>query len=382
MSQVSSRTPASPGRLSSRQKWVGALVLLLLAMWVVWALVGVVRERVAPQPPAAPAPLAVATEVVGAGPFAVERRWRGSVDIDQRALISARVTAEVIELPHREGAHVTAGDVLFRLDDEELQGERRRLGAVIERIEHELAGARRDLERQQTLIERELAPQKSLDDARQRADMLSAQLSEARASHDLLLTRLSHTQGKAPFSGRVQRLHVSLGELAAAGKPVLELVADSGFKAVAAVAQADIPWLEPGLPVRLEVPALDRSFEAAIDRVYPALDPATRNATVAALFPDADGALQPGMAVVAHARIAEHAAAITVPAQAVAGAPGEAFVYVLKNDIAYRRAVETGPRSGGRMLISHGLTEGETVIVSADQRLADGLAVRAQASRP
>ena len=377
MSENSPRTPVSPGRLSSRQKRIAALVLILVTVWVGWALVGVLRERLAPDESEAAPPLAVASEVVVAVPFAVERRWRGSVDVDERALISARVTAEVIELPHREGAHVTTGDVLFRLDDEELQGERRRLGAVIERIEHELAGARRDFDRQQTLIERELATQKSLDDAHQRVNMLSAQLSEARASHDLLLTRLGYTLGKAPFSGRVQRLHVSLGELAAAGKPVLELVADTGFKAVAAVAQADISWLEPGLAVRLEVPALDRSFEAAIDRVYPALDQATRNATVAALFPDADGTLQPGMAVVLHARIAEHDAAITVPAQAVAGRPGEAFVYVFENDTAHRRAVVTGPRSGGRMLIVRGLREGETVITSADPRLADGLPVRA-----
>ena len=382
MSKHPFRTPASPGRLSSRQKRVGVLVLILLAAWVGWALVGVVRERLAAEPLAAAAPLAVSTEVVSARPFAVERRWRGSVDVDERALISARVTAEVIELPHREGAHVTAGDVLFRLDDEELQGERRRLGAVIERIEHELAGAQRDRERQQTLIERELAPQKSLDDAGQRVDMLRAQLAEARASHDLLLTRLGYTRGNAPFSGRLQRLHVSLGELAAAGKPVLELVADTGFKAVAAVAQADIPWLAPGLPVRLEVPALDRSFEAAIDRVYPALDQATRNATVAALFGGTDHGFQPGMAVVMHARIAEHESAITVPAQAVDGPPGEAFIYVLEDDIARRRVVETGPRSGGRMLIIHGLTEGETVITSADPRLADGRPVRVETTLP
>ncbi len=382
MSRHSSHTPASPGRLSSRQKRAGALVLIVLAAWVGWALVGVVRERLAPEAPAAPPALAVATELVGAAPFAVERRWRGSVDVDERALISARVTAEVIELPQREGARVSAGELLFRLDDEELQGERRRLAAVIERIEHELAGARRDLERQQTLIERELVPRKSLDDARQRLDMLGAQLAEARATHGLVLTRLGYTQGHAPFSGRVQRLHVNLGELAMAGSPVLELVADIDFKAVAAVAQADIPWLAPGLPVRLEVPALDRSFEAAIDRVYPALDLATRNATVVAMFQNGDGVLQPGMAVVVHARIAEHESAVTVPAQAVGGGPGETFVYVLEDDIAHVRAVDTGPRSGGRMLIIHGLSEGEIVITSADPRLADGLPVRVEASRP
>lgn len=382
MKPPSSAAPPSPGRLSTSQKLAGGLVLAALAAWIGWALFDAVQGRLAPPPSPAPPPLAVVTETLEPGRFVVERRWRGSVDIDQRALIPARTSAQVVELPHREGARVTAGDLLFRLDDAELQGERRRLAAAIERIDHELTGAKRDLERQKTLVARNLEPQKSLDDARQRVDMLAAQRAEAQATHDLTVIRLGYTQGLAPFPGRVQRLHLNIGEQATAGSTVLELVADTGFKAVAAVSQADVSWIEPELPVRLEVPSLAESFEARIDRIYPALDAATRNATVAALFPDAATSLKLGMAVVVHARIAKYDNAITVPAQAVADAGDGPFVYVLDDDIARRRPVETGPRSSGRILITDGLTEGETVITSADPRLAEGLPVRVETSQP
>lgn len=374
--------PASPGRLTPRQKRAGALFLGLLILWVGWALQGVIRERLSPEPTQPAPPLAVAVETIVPGAFVVERRWRGTVDIDQRALISAHLSAVLVELPHREGARVESGELLFRLDDAELQAERQRLAAVTARIGHELEGARRDFERQQTMIERQLISQKSMDDARQRVDMLSAQLAEARASHSLVLARLSYTQARAPFPARVERVHLNPGELATPGKPVLELVADRGFKTVAAVAQTDIAWMTAGLPVRLEVPSLGRSWEASIDRIYPALDPSTRNATIAVLFPDTDEELRSGMAVTVHARIAEHASAISVPAQAVGDSSGNPFVYVLENDTARQRLVSVGPGADGRVLILAGLVAGETIISSADPRLAEGLTVRPEATRP
>jgi RND family efflux transporter MFP subunit len=372
----------SPGRLTPRQKKAGALLLALLVLWVGWALQGVIRERLMPEPAQPASPLAVAVETIVPGAFVVERRWRGSVDIDQRALVSAHLSAVLVELPHREGARVESGELLFRLDDAEPQAERQRLAAVIARIGHELDGARRDLERQQALIERRLISRKSLDDAGQRVDMLSAQLAEARASHALVLTRLSYTQARAPFPARVERVHLNPGELATPGKPVLELVADRGFKTVAAVAQADSAWMTVGLPVRLDVPSLGQSWEATIDRIYPALDPGTRNATIAVLFPDSEEALRPGMAVTVHARIAEHASAISVPAQAVGDPSGDPFVYVLQDNTARQRPVIIGPGADGRVLILDGLAAGEIIISTADPRLTDGLTVRPEAERP
>ena len=369
-----------PSRLPLYQKWAGLLILLILATLVATALFHLVRERLSPAPPPPQPPLPVQVETLAPSDFQVTYRWHGSVEVDERALIAARVTSALLELPHREGDRVAQGEVLFRLDDTELAGERRRLEAAIDRVQHELAGAKRDLARQEDLRQQNLASQKSLEDARLRADVLDAQLAEALANLDLTGTRLGYTIVRAPFSGHIQQRFTNPGELALAGNPILELVADSGFKAVAGVSQADLMLLSPAAPVSLEVPSLSNTrWPARIDRIYPALQPQTRKATVAALFPEDAAGLKPGMAVVVHADILLMPDAISVPVQAIAGLPGDPHVFVLISDSVHRRNVETGPRSAGRVLIIQGLTAGEQVIVTAHPSLRDGIEVRPQA---
>src|SRR5699024_4611512 len=111
------------------------------------------------------------------------------------------------------------------------------------------------------------------------------------------------------------RLYVQRGELAQAGSPVLELVADDTLKAELQVAQNDVPALHEGLPVSVRVPALNRDWAGRIDRIYPALDDATRNATIAVLLPAAEG-IQAGMAAIVRARVAAYDQVLTLPAQA------------------------------------------------------------------
>lgn len=363
-----------PARPSSKTL-IGLAVGLALVAWIGWATIAKYRETVDPEPARAAPPIAVQVESVTLQSFSVHRSWRGSIDADERATLSAQLTAAVLELPYREGRRVAAGDTVFRLDDAELQAERARLEAVIERAGGELENARRDLERQRDLFARELTPEKLLDDAAQRVDSLAAQKREAAANLTLVETRLAYATGRAPFAGTVQHLHVQRGELARAGSPVLELVADHSLKAVVRVAQTDIGHLREGLPVTVAIPALDRELPGQIDRIYPALDDATRNATIAVMLPEQAAGMSVGMATVVHARLGAWENAVTLPAQAIHSEHGASWVYVPDGEKARRRTVRTGPGEDGRILIEEGLEAGEPVILTADPRLSDGVRI-------
>jgi membrane fusion protein (multidrug efflux system) len=110
-----------------------------------------------PEPARATPPVPVNTETAAESAFHIERSWRGSLEEEQRATLSAQLTATVVELPYREGERVEAGSVVFRLDDAELVSEQARLQAVAERIAGELETAQSELARQQELFSRELA---------------------------------------------------------------------------------------------------------------------------------------------------------------------------------------------------------------------------------
>lgn len=317
-----------------------------------------------------PAPAVEVLEVRPA-PFSVTRAYRGSVEADARAVVSARITARVLAIHHREGARVPRGEPLVTLDDAELQREAERLRAVAQRLVGELEMANRQLARDRELRAEGLVPERTLDESLQRARTLEAQHRENRAALALVDTRLAYTIERAPFDGIVQRNFVQPGELAALGQPLIELVSGAALKAVIAVPQADIALLEPGQAMRLEVQALRRAWPAKIDRIYPALDEGTRNATVAAFFP-AEAAVRPGMAVTAHLELEAREQAITLPAHAIWRDGSDAWVWLLENDAARRHEVVPGLTRQGVTLIEAGLAAGDRVIVTADRRLADG----------
>jgi RND family efflux transporter MFP subunit len=369
-------TPDVP-RLSWPQRLVVTVVLALLAVWIGLAGAERLAARFDPEPARAVPPPAVETLVVSTETAVVERVYRGTVEAEGRARISARLTAQILEIPHREGALVRQGDVLARLDDEELRRDAARLEAVGDRLEGELATARRERGRQEDLFGRNLTPERSLDDARQRVSTLEAQIRENAAALGLVQRRLTYAEERAPFDALVQRVHASEGELAATGQPLVELVALNSLKAVVQVPQGDVPHLRTGMTVRLEVPALGRVWPARVDRLYPALDAGSRNATLAAFFPeDADG-VRPGMTVQAHVTLDRIEGVVRLPAQAVHGEGAERRVYVLEDGRARERLVQVAVARAGEYLITAGLEAGEQVIVTADPSLGDGLPVQA-----
>lgn len=211
----------------------------------------------------------------------------------------------------------------------------------------------------------------------------------------------------APFSGAIQRLETEIGELAAPGKVLLELVATRPLKAVFAVPQKDIPDIiqdaerhssetrkamppDPRVPkergvelltkkdieVRLIVPSLDKTITTHIAHIYPALDTATRNATFDVRLTEHLEGLRPGMTVDAIVILAKFERALVLPRAAIRIREGNTGVYIVENNVARWRPVTVGQAQGKKIRITSGLKGGETVIVTPDPRLKDGSRVQ------
>ena len=370
-------------RLSLSQRLLGLLLLAGLLIGLAMAVAGRLSARLDPEPARAVPPPTVQVVSLQAQPLRTLRRYRGSVVAERRMLVSARITGRVLSIPLREGERVESGQLLLRLDDEELRRELERLTAVSSRLESELSLARRELERHQDLFQRQHIPERQLDEARQRVQGLETQNRETRAALALARTRLAYTEERAPFSGIVSRVEINEGDLATVGRGMIEVVALDGLKAVLSVPQRDVAMLQQGQPLRLEVDGLDGEWSTPLARVYPTLEPISRHATVAAYFPASDPALLPwpGMAVTAHVALTHHPEAIRVPLHAVHHGGGESWVFVLEGELARRRVIDTADSQDGLLHVTRGLQPGEWLITSADPRLRDGLKVVAQASR-
>ena len=352
-----------------RQLTLAFLVLLLVAVAATAAVR--VRERMQPIPVPPEQPLAVETLQLQPRSFSLSRRYTGVLEARRRALISSRVTAQVLEVPFREGQAVAMGDLLVRLDDVELTQELDRLLAAQRRIEAELRYWREQLKRDELLLAKGTVAERSRDESARQVQMLEASLKENHAGQAIAGTRIGYTVIVAPFTGTVQAVQLQPGELATPGKPLLELVADDDLKAVVPVPQSDSSLIGTDLPVVLSLPG-GATAKSKVTGLYPAMDPSTHTATLEVAVPARLSGAKPGMEVDAEILLEQEPNALVLPRQALHRRNGQSGVFLAEGDIARWQSV-TAEAGGARELrITSGLVAGEWVIVTPDPRLEDG----------
>ena len=335
-----------------------------------------IRERMEPQPAAPDPPLAVETAVIVPRPFSADRIYTGTIQAKRRALLSARISAQIVSLPHREGDRVRTGGLLVKLDDRELVDEMRRLEESGRRIEADIAFWRRQAERDETLFTSGTITQRRRDETRRTLASYEASLRENRNAIAIARTRLSYSEIHAPFDGVVQSTGILPGETAVPGQILLEVVSLGSMKAIIPIPQSDLGLLRPKAVAELSIPDLNLTWDAEIDRIYPALDPTTRTATFEIFMDDMPPEIRPGLQVDARLFLVRMDRAFVIPVSAVHNRTEEVGVFVVgANEKATWRPVEPGVYAQGVVVVQSGLSAGDEVIVTPDPRLADGTAV-------
>ena len=240
----------------------------------------------------------------------------GTVRAVRDVQISARVSARIESLPHKEGNDVEAGDLLVKLDASELEAElaeaenqrdARRASLEVERAQLDVLRADRAVAEQRLAqTERERARQQRLADTGDVAASLleAAELAaaEGRAALDTLDARiaaaerglevagfniaaaesqirrvqeqLADTEIRSPIDGTVTALNVEEGEVAVTGTmnnpgTVLLTVADlSALHVVTRIEESDVAAVRPGQPATVRMPAFgERTFRGEVERV-------------------------------------------------------------------------------------------------------------------
>ncbi|HEX8351411.1 MAG TPA: efflux RND transporter periplasmic adaptor subunit [Pyrinomonadaceae bacterium] len=186
---------------------------------------------------------------------------------------------------------------------------------------------------------------------------------------------------RAPYAGYISNRPVAVGEYVTPASVVATVLRTNPIKLQLLVPEADAPHLRPGMGVSLEVDAFrDRKFAGSVSAVNPAIDPASRSATVEALVQNPDNALRSGM--FATSRIARQGGgrAVYVPRAAVLSDQNTQSyrVFVIQGDTARLRVVQIGTVEGDTIQILSGVEAEETVATSNLQQLFEGARVRVE----
>ena len=370
---------------------------LLLAIPVAVWLAGcseAVRE-----PEASPQPARIA---VKAAPAAV-RQWpsayeaTGTVTARISSVISAKWLGYVRDVRVKAGDPVMQSQVLIMLDARDLDAGANRANAAREEMrgaipeaDSAIAGARSNLDLAQVTFKRmsELYAKKSISD--QELDESSAKQKAAQAAYDMARAKRAQLDSKlaqadeevraaqvtrsyaeiqAPFAGTIAAKSVEAGNLAVPGVPLLTLEGNS-YRLEVSVDESRLPAIRPGQAVSVSLDARDHGVEARVSEILPAVDAASRSATVRIDLPALPN-LRSGIFGRAIFPFGSHSI-IAIPASSLVERGQLQSVYVAENGVAHLRLITLGDRFKDQAEVLSGLAAGEMVITPAPQGLSDG----------
>lgn len=330
------------------------------------------------EPPAKPA-AAVVTRELARRTVQSSLTLTGTVEPDQAARLAAQLDGEVIDLGGREGDPVRIGQVLIRIDPSRLAAALEEARADRLAVQAELEDARRVLERDRVLFERQGIGKERLEKSETSVLRLEAAEARARAKISGLEAQLADTEIRAPFDGYILERNVELGDVVRNGMPLLTIATRTSHVLVA-VSETALARLAEGREVRLNLDA-DRTAEGCtgrITRIRPKVDAATRTADVEVTpRPETCSAkLLPGMLVRIAFVLEERKDILAVPADIVTARPdGSRTLFVVEDDIARQRKVTTGLEGGGWIEITGGAREGDPIVIQGFEKLRDGAPV-------
>lgn len=283
------------------------------------------------------------------------------------------------------GDKVKRGDVLFELDDKDLQTEK-----ASRRIE--IAGARLAVETQSILLEKsqmsfdrvkdlfenKLVAKEVFDNARIEHDLTknslaiaSNRLETAQSALQQVEDKLLKTVIRAPFDCTILTRSVSVGQAVSgasgfnSGTEVFTIANLAEMIITAHINQADVTRLKVGQAVTLRVEAIpDLRLQGSVDRIAPqaTFRNGIKGFSTRVMLKDAEDKVRPGMTANLSIPLVSAGQVLAIPLGAVFADQDERYAYVKRDDGRFeRRPIQVGVSDYDYAEVSKGLTDGEVV---------------------
>jgi RND family efflux transporter MFP subunit len=203
----------------------------------------------------------------------------------------------------------------------------------------------------------------------------------AKAQLEALAVRLGETRINSPIDGYVATRRLDPGALVgptAGTGTIATIVRLDRLRAFVNVTERYASSVSVGMPVRIELEAVDRKVTGAVMRISPAVDPNTRTIEAEVHVTNTDGKLRSGMYGRAFIQLALHAGAFVVPVAAVRINNQGQSAFVVEGDHVVQRRVTVGAEvDGGNSLeVTSGVNGGEQVVIAGADGLSDGAKVK------
>jgi membrane fusion protein, multidrug efflux system len=312
----------------------------------------------------------------------------GTVTPIASVAIKTRIDTTIDSVHFKDGAHVSKGEVLFTLDCRAVDAQIEQTAGQVARDQAQLDGAQRDVARYTTLVAKNATPQQTLDAAITQADVFKAAIKSDRGLLDNLKVQRSYCTITAPISGRISAAAVKGGNFVrqADSAPMATINQMAPVYVTFTVPQKNLPELRAALTaqsatVEAIIPGGQKRAPGKVSMIENTVDASTGMATIRATMPNTDEVLWPGTLVTTELTLRTEEG-IVVPTNAVQVSQTGNFVFVVENNVAKVRHIESARAVGTDTVVASGLNGGETVVTEGQLLLSDGTRVSPREPTP
>jgi len=346
-----------------------------------------------PKPPAATAPpapqLPVATIVTGTDttyqeyPASIE----GTVNVEIRPQVSGSLDKVFVD----EGAAVTAGQPLFKINDLPYRAAYNNALANLHAMEASVANAQLEIDKLTPLVQNKVVSDYQLKTAKAAFDVAKANEEQAKANVSTAQINLGYTVIKAPVSGYIGRLAKKQGSLVSpTDADALTLLSDvHNVHVYFSLGEKDFVSFKeqyPGetlneklkhLPPVTLLLADDSQYgtQGSIDMIDGQFDKNTGAITLRANFPNAQGLLRSGNTGKVRLSLT-HKDALIIPESATVDMQDKVFVFTVGDSSKVKKqAITIVGKNGDNYLVKDGVKAGDQIVLSGIDKLQEGMVI-------
>ncbi len=352
---------------------------------VVWIMTATFALAACSPAPAPTEPVrSVKLMTVGASSLGAQAEYAGEVRARTESRLGFRVGGKLVQRPAQVGQRVKAGALLAQLDAQDLALSSQAAQAQVSAAQTQRDLAAADLKRYQDLLAQGFVSGAEIE--RRQATMQSAEatLRQARAQGAVQGNQASYARLLASGDGVVLAVEAEVGQVVAAGTPVVRMALDGPRDVVFAVPEDRLATLQAGQTAQVRLWAgapggAAAPLEAVVREVAASADPLTRTYLVKLTLPEAASV---PLGATAYVSLASPAgaprAAIKLPTSAlVRSETGDrsgtaVWVFDAASSTVQPRAVVVAGADGNDLVIASGLKPGEEVVAAGVHVLSPG----------
>jgi membrane fusion protein (multidrug efflux system) len=340
--------------------------IILLIVFFALALVFVLPKVFSPKKIATasstkPALLSVDAVVVKPRTVANKVYTTGTLIANEEVDLRSEITGKVSKIFFQEGARVMRNELLLKINDDELQAQKKR-------TESQLRLAELREQRQRELLAQKAASQEEYDIALNELNTLKAQL-------EVLKAQLDRTEIRAPFSGKVGLRYVSEGSYVSPATRITTLQSSTPIKLDFSIPEKYASQVRVGDKVFFRVQSSPNVFEASVYAVEPRIDLNTRTLQLRAIYPNKQGELIAGAFADVELILQEIKDALLIPSEALVPDLKGQKVFTIRDGKVAEQPVEIGIRTEKEVQIARGLNAGDTVLTTGILQVRGGMTV-------